>query len=513
MQAEVVLEKKAGGRRLNNEVILKMEHITKEFSGVKVLKDVSFTLRKGTVHALMGENGAGKSTLMKILNGIYKRTSGDIYLHGKKVEISSSQDSKALGIAMIHQELSAFSDLSVAANMFMGREVMNKSSLFMNKRKMNEECQKIFNKIGISINPKSIIGELSVAETQLVEIAKAVSSDAEIIVMDEPTSAITETEVEKLFKIIEDLKAEGKAIIYISHKMDEIFRISDEITVLRDGTFVGSDLSENLNHDKLITMMVGRALQQQFHKTENEIGEVLLEVRGLSREGKFKDINFQVRRGEILGIAGLMGAGRSEVVESVFGLMPKTAGEIYFKGKKAEIKKPKDAIDLGISFVSEDRKLVGLNLIGSLKENITLANLQDYCLGRSFIKRRMEESVSDEYIRKLNIRTTGREKLAGQLSGGNQQKVVLARWMSINPELLIMDEPTRGIDVGAKAEIYRLMDDFAKAGNSVIMISSEMPEVLAMSDRVLVMCEGEVTGSFNRDEVTQEKIMKAAAGL
>lgn len=498
---------------MKNKVILEMKDITKEFSGVKVLDKVSFVLKSGSVHALMGENGAGKSTLMKILNGIYEKDGGSILINGKEEEIHTSHAAQTLGIAMIHQELSCFPDLSVAANMFMGREFMRKGSLFINERKMQKECRKIFEKIGISLDPGKVIGELSVAETQLIEIAKAVSSEAKIIIMDEPTSAITDTEVEKLFRIIADLKSEGKAIIYISHKMDEIFRISDEITVLRDGKLVGTDYAANLDNQKLISMMVGRSLEQQFHKSNCVKGETLLEVKGLCRKDKFQDVSFTVRSGEILGIAGLMGAGRTEVVETIFGMAEKSGGEIYFEGKKAEIKCPKDAISLGIGFVSEDRKQVGLNLLGSIKENISLANLQEYCSGKFFIRDKKEKEISDTYIEKLRIKTTGRDKLTGELSGGNQQKVVLGRWMSISPRLLIMDEPTRGIDVGAKEMIYRLTDEFAKAGNGVIMVSSEMPEVLGMSDRVIVMHEGTLTGTFERKEMTQEAIMAAAAGV
>lgn len=498
---------------MNNDTILEMKEISKEFSGVKVLSQVSFYLKRGTVHALMGENGAGKSTLMKILNGIYQRDGGEIIVDGEKKEIHNSHDAQKLGISMIHQELSAFPELSVAANMFMGREYMSSCPLFISEKQMQEQCQKIFDKIGISINPKTIIGELSVAEMQLVEIAKAVSTDASIIIMDEPTSAITESEVEKLFQIIHDLKKEGKAIIYISHKMDEIFQISDEITVLRDGKLVGSGLAKNLDNEKLISMMVGRTLEQQFHKTEHEKGDVLLEVKELSRKGCFQNISFSVKKGEILGIAGLMGAGRTEVVETIFGLAEKSTGEIYFEGKKVKIDKPKDAIKLGMAFVSEDRKRVGLNLIGSIKENITLANLKDYCKANVFLDDKKEKSVSDGYIEKLNIRTTGRNKLTGELSGGNQQKVVLARWMSINPKLLIVDEPTRGIDVGAKEMIYKLLDEFAGQGNAVIMVSSEMPEILGMSDRVVVMHEGVMSGIFERQELTQEIIMTAATGM
>lgn len=495
------------------DVLLQMNNIVKEFNGIRVLKEVSFTLKKGTVHALMGENGAGKSTLMKILNGTYMKDSGEIYLKGEPVEIKNSNTAKRFGIAMIHQELSPFQDLSVAANMFMGREFLKKGTTVINEQRMYTECVKILESMEIQISPKALMRDLSVAQMQLVEIAKAVSTDADIIIMDEPTSAITEEEVDKLFKVIEDLRQEGKGIIYISHKMDEIYKIADEITVMRDGVYVGSDTTQNLTYDQLISMMVGRSLEQQFYKTEHKPGGILLEIHELSLEGKFKNISFHIRSGEILGIAGLMGAGRTEIVETIFGLRKKDSGDVFIEGKKAEIKKPKDAIDLGIAFVSEDRKSVGLNLIGSIKENITLANLKKYCSFQTVIRMGEERTVSEEYIEKLRIKTESQNKLTGELSGGNQQKVVIARWLSTSPKIMILDEPTRGIDVGAKAEIYKLMDDFAAEGNCVIMVSSEMPEILGMSDRVIVVHEGTLTGTFNAKEATQEKILAAASGI
>lgn len=492
-------------------MILEMEDIVKEFSGVRVLDNVSFRLRRGTVHALMGENGAGKSTLMKILNGIYTKTSGRIVIGGQEVDMKNSRVAKQHGVAMIHQELSAFPDLSVSANMFMANEFL--SFGLIDERKMHQHCHEMFQRIGIELDPKRKISTLSVAETQMVEIAKAIAMNADIIIMDEPTSAITEAEVEKLFKVIQDLRAEGKAIIYISHKMDEIFRISDEITVLRDGCLAGSDLAENLDHEKLIRLMVGRTLDQQFFKTEHKLGAVMLEVQDLSRRGKFEHISFQVRQGEILGFAGLMGAGRTEVVETIFGLAKSSGGQILIGGSPVKVNRPKDAIRQGIAFVSEDRKLVGLNLIGSIKENVTLANLRQYCTGGVVIRSREECEVTDSYINMLKIKTESRNKLTGNLSGGNQQKVVLSRWLSCKPKILILDEPTRGIDVGAKAEIYRLMDQFVSEGNCIIMVSSELPEVLGMSDRIVVMHEGELTAVIERRDATQENIMAAASGL
>ncbi|MCP1103015.1 inositol transport system ATP-binding protein [Aequitasia blattaphilus] len=496
-----------------SEILLEMKGIVKEFSGIRVLKEVPFTLKNGTVHALMGENGAGKSTLMKILNGTYLKDQGEIYIKGESVDIKNTSAAKKYGIAMIHQELSPFLDLSVASNMFMGREFLKNGTNLIDENKMNSECIKIFEGMKIEIPPKAIMRDLSVAQMQLVEIAKAVSTDAEIIIMDEPTSAITEEEVGKLFKVIDDLRNEGKGIIYISHKMDEIYQIADEITVMRDGTYVGCDSTKNLTYDQLISMMVGRSLDQQFHKTFHKPGEVLIEVKNLTRKEEFRNISFEVRSGEILGIAGLMGAGRTEIVETIFGLRKKDEGEILIEGKAVTINCPKDAIEKGVAFVSEDRKSIGLNLIGSIKENITLANLRKYCSLGTFIHMKEERETSDEYIKKLAIKTESRNKLTGELSGGNQQKVVIARWLSTNPKVMILDEPTRGIDVGAKAEIYKLMDDFAAQGNCVIMVSSEMPEILGMSDRVIVIHDGKITGSFYAKEATQEKILTAASGI
>lgn len=494
----------------NKELILEMHDIIKEFSGVRVLDKVNFELRRGTVHALMGENGAGKSTLMKILCGIYTKTSGEIRINGKPVEIHTPSDSKALGVAMIHQELSAFRALTVSANMFMNQEFMK--GLVIDEAKMNAETEKVLQDLGISINPKIKMERLSVAEMQLVEIAKAVSTDADIIIMDEPTSALTEAEVSNLYKTVNDLKSRGKSIIYISHKIEEIFTIADEVTILRDGSFVGHDRIEAFDKDKLIAMMVGRTLSQQFHKTQHAFGDVVLKVKDLSREGKFKNVSFELRAGEVLGFAGLIGAGRTEVVETLFGLAKKSGGTVWLDGKELEINSPGDAIRNRIAFVSEDRKNVGLNLVGSVKENVTLANLEKYCrIG--IIKSKEENEASRFHAEKLSVKASSLDTLAMCLSGGNQQKVILARWMSTEPKVLILDEPTKGIDVGAKAEIYRLIDEFASKGNCVIMVSSEMPEVLGMSDRIAVMHEGELTAVFDRDEATQEKILAAAAGL
>lgn len=487
-----------------------MRGIVKEFSGVRVLNGVSFRLRRGSVHALMGENEAGKSTLMKILCGMYPATQGEIMIDGKTVKISSPIDAKRLGIAMIHQELSAFHELTVAANMFMNREY--KRGFLLDDKRMNQAAAEILADLNISIDPKLKMNRLSVAEMQLVEIAKAVSTDADIIIMDEPTSALTEAEVANLYKTVRDLRSRGKAIVYISHKIEEIFAIADEITVLRDGDFVAHDTIEAFDHDKLISLMVGRTLNQQFHKTHHSFGDVLLKVEDMSRSGKFSSVSFEVRAGEVLGISGLIGAGRTEVVETVFGLDRADSGDVYIAGEKVNIRSPRDAISHGLALVSEDRKNVGLNLVGSVKENITMANLEKYCRF-GVIKSREEKKAGDGLMDMLSVKAHSRDTLVSALSGGNQQKVILARWMSTNPKVLILDEPTKGIDVGAKAEIYKLIDEFTAQGGCVIMVSSEMPEILGMSDRIAVMHEGELAAVFDRDEATQEKLLSAAAGL
>ncbi len=487
-----------------------MSGIVKEFSGVRVLDGVDFRLRRGSVHALMGENGAGKSTLMNILCGIFPATAGEILLNGEKVEIHSPLDAKRHGIAMIHQELTAFHELTVAANMFMNREY--KRFMLLDEARMNRKTSEIFADLNISIDPRVRMNRLSVAEMQLVEIAKAVSTDADIIIMDEPTSALTEAEVANLYKTVRDLKSRGKAIVYISHKLEEVFTIADEVTVLRDGSFVAHDTIDAFDHDKLISLMVGRTLDQQFHKTKHETGKVLLKVENLNRKGKFRDVSFEVRAGEVLGFAGLIGAGRTEVVETIFGLERADGGEIYVDGDRVSIRSPRDAIRCGLALVSEDRKNVGLNLVGSVKENITMANLDRYCrLG--VIKSGMEKRSSDELMTMLSVKAQNRDVLVNSLSGGNQQKVILARWMSTNPKVLILDEPTKGIDVGAKAEIYRLIDEFVAKGGCVVMVSSEMPEILGVSDRIAVMHEGDLVAVFDREEATQEKLLAAAAGL
>lgn len=493
------------------EYVLQMNNITKIFPGNKVLDNVTLKVKKGSVHTLMGENGAGKSTLMKILNGMYYPDDGEIILNGNKVVINNTKEALKNGISMIHQELNFIPEMTIAENMFIGREP-TKYFQIVNNKELKEQTIYYLNSIGVNMNPNTKLSKLSVAEAQMVEIAKAVSYNSNIIIMDEPTSAITDRETEKLFILINDLKKKGKSIIYISHKMDEIFKISDYITVLRDGKHIETCPARELNNQKLISLMVGRELKDIFMRESTKAGDVALEVKNYSKEGKFENINFKVRKGEILGIAGLMGAGRTEIVEAIFGVNKADSGEILLNGKPVVINKSKDAIKLGLAFVSEDRKLKGLNLKFSVKENITLVNLKKYCVWDNIINISKEKEVAKDLVKTFNIKIHSLNQTVNNLSGGNQQKVVMAKWISGNPDVIILDEPTRGIDIGAKSEIYRIMSQLASEGKAIIMISSEMPEVIGMSDRVIVLHEGVITGEFRRDELNQEKIMVCAAG-
>lgn len=493
------------------EYILEMENITKRFPGVVALDNVQLKVRKGTVHALMGENGAGKSTLMKTIIGINQPDEGIIKFKGEEVEIADTNVALSLGISMIHQELSPIPYMTVAENIFLGREpVIGKLGL-LDKKQMVQDAEKLFKRLGIEINPRAKMKELSIANTQIVEIAKAISYNSDLIIMDEPTSAITEKEVAHLFEIIRDLKKQEVSIIYITHKMDEVYKICDDITVFRDGQYIGSDTAENLGKEEMIKMMVGRELNQVFHKEEAEIGDVLLSVKNLTRKGEFENVSFELRRGEILGFAGLMGAGRTEVIECLFGVTKADTGEVYVKGKKVEIKSPEDAIKHKMALLTEDRKLTGCFLVLSVKDNMIMANIDKFTNGL-FLNKKKIKNVCLEEKDKLKIKTPHINQLIRNLSGGNQQKVLISRWLLTDPEVLILDEPTRGIDVGAKAEIHKLMSKLAQQGKAVIMISSELPEVLGMSDRVVVMHEGKVTGEFERKDVSQEMIMKFATG-
>ena len=489
--------------------LLEMKGISKRFLGVRALKGVDFELRRGEVHALVGENGAGKSTLMKVLTGIYQPDDGEIFFEGKPYAVKNIGEAQALGIAMIHQELNMMNDLTVAQNVFIGREI--KKGFWLKDAEMVKETQKIFDRIGIKIDPKMQLGRLTVGKQQMVEIAKAVSRDCKLLILDEPTAALTQTEIEELFRIMEDLKAKGIGMIYISHRMDEINRISDRITVMRDGEYVGTVDTASVTKDDVINMMIGRVVYED-PKTHSEVpddAEVVLEVKHLSSGNAFNDVSFTLRRGEILGFSGLMGAGRTEVARAIFGADPHDGGEIFVNGKRVNIKTPEDAVKLGIGYLSEDRKRYGLLLDKSITENSALASIDKYTKGIFINDRRAKAEAKKENL-KLRTKTPSMDQLLKNLSGGNQQKVIIARWLIRNSDILIFDEPTRGIDVGAKSEIYTLMNRLTKQGKSIIMISSELVEILRMSDRVLVMCEGKKTGELDISEANQENIMRLA---
>jgi inositol transport system ATP-binding protein len=493
-----------------DDFLLRMEGIFKSFPGVKALDDVHLDVRPGSVHALMGENGAGKSTLMKILIGMYEPDAGTITLGGEPVEISDTAAAIRLGISMIHQELSPVPELQVHENIYLGREPLNRFGL-IDKRRMIADTKALFERWQIAIKPRAVMKNLSVAETQMVEIAKAISYDSRLVIMDEPTSAITEREVEHLHRMIRSLRESGVAIIYITHKMDEVFKISDDVTVFRDGRHVATRPAAELDRQKLIALMVGRELTHMFPKEHAEIGEVVMSVRGLTRKGKLEDITFDIHRGEILGLAGLMGAGRTEVLEAVFGVEKIDAGEITINGKSVSIREPADAIAHGLGLLTEDRKLTGIMGVLSVGDNMTVASLDRFS-PRGWLQKRRMNVACQRQREALAIKTPTLAQLIKLLSGGNQQKVLVSRWLLTTPDILMIDEPTRGIDVGAKAEIHRLMSTLAQEGKAILMVSSELPEILGMSDRVLVMHEGRISGEFSRDEVTQEKIMTAATG-
>ncbi len=496
---------------MTEEILLRMTGISKSFPGVRALDNVDLEVRAGTVHALMGENGAGKSTLMKILIGLYAEDEGTIVLGGQEVKIPDTAAGLSLGISMIHQELSPVPEMTVAENIYLGRELRGAGGL-VSRRRMNAATRELFARWDIDIPPHVQMKNLSVAQTQMVEIAKAISFDSRIIIMDEPTSAITETEVEHLHRMIKDLRAAGTAIVYITHKMDEVFRISDYITVFRDGKHVATKPASELDHDKLITLMVGRELTHMFPKLEAEIGEPVLQVKNLNRGKVVQDVSFELRRGEILGFAGLMGAGRTEVLETLFGIERAESGEIWIEGRKVTIHEPKDAIAAGMGLLTEDRKLTGIMPVLSVRDNMIVAALKRYSPS-GFLKRREIETACEEQRTALALKTPSLNQLIQNLSGGNQQKVLISRWLLTLPDILMIDEPTRGIDVGAKSEIHRLMSTLAQQGKAIIMVSSEMPEVLGMSDRVVVMHEGRISGIVDRAEATQERIMQLATGV
>lgn len=487
--------------------ILEMNNICKRFPGVIALNNAGLNVKKGEILALVGENGAGKSTLIKILAGVYRKDSGTIIFDGQKVEILSPHHSHQLGISVIFQELNLFPNLSVAENIFVGRE--NQRVGFMDYAKTKERAWSLMQRVGLNCDPETLVCNLPVSQRQMVEVAKALSLKAKLIVMDEPTSSLTERETNLLFEIIKNLKASGVAVIFITHRLNEIMQIADRVHVLRDGVNAGELERSKLTEDKMIRLMVGRELKNIFQKENTTIGDKILEVKDLSTPGLLKNISFELKKGEILGLAGLVGAGRTELMRAIFGLDRFSQGEILINGRPVKIHSPEEAISQGIAFVTEDRRLQGLVLGMSVRENGSLVALKRlHRLG--FIRRKAERSLIQHYLERLRIKTPSAETKVATLSGGNQQKVVLTKWLAIKPQILILDEPTRGIDVGAKAEIHRIISDLAGQGVGILMISSELPEILGMSDRILVMHEGRITGTLKREEATQEKIMALA---
>ncbi len=494
------------------EYILEMKNISKTFPGVRALDNVQLQVKPGEVHALMGENGAGKSTLMKILMGIYhKDEGGEIIFDGKPYHVSNPKEAMDTGIAMIHQELNPILDMAVYENIFVGRE-LRKNGL-VDKRAEIEQSKKLIEECGLHVSPTETLRNLTVAQCQLIEIIKAISVNAKVIIMDEPTAAITDREVELLFGHIRRLKEKGVAIIYISHRMEEIFTICDRISVYRDGQYIGSGDTKELDEPKLIQMMVGREITDVFPKLQAEIGETVFEAKNIVRaDNKVKGVSISVRKGEILGIGGLVGAGRSELVEGIFGMHKLTSGEIYVKGKKINVRSPKDIIKEGVALITEDRKVTGLNLSGTVNDNIAMVAIKKLLTNGLYSKIKARKA-SEEYISKLNIKTPSADQIVGNLSGGNQQKVVLAKWLLNDPDIIILDEPTRGIDVGAKRDIYLLIGSLVQQGKAVIMISSEIPELMGVCDRIAVMSEGNLSGEVLRDEFSQETIMTLASKI
>ncbi len=496
-----------------SQYILELKNISKEFPGVKALDGVNLSLRPGTVHALMGENGAGKSTLMKCLFGIYTKDTGQVFFNNEEISFNNPKEAIEGGVAMIHQELQPVPKMTIAENLFLGNYPLNKFKM-VDHESMNNKTVELLKLVGLNIPPTTLLGELTVSQMQLVEIAKALAYDAKVVIMDEPTSSLTGSEVVKLFEIIKALTYKGIAIIYISHKMDEIMEISNDITILRDGTYIGTWPVEEMDNQKIISRMVGRELKSLFpDKTNKPQDEVVLKVENLSSPNplSFQDCSFELRKGEVLGVGGLVGAQRTELMEAIYGLRDiQSGGKIIHQGKEINIKRPQDAIRDGIALVTEDRRHNGIFGVLSVKDNVAIASIDQYVKPNGLLDGKAIDEVVDKSIDRLTIRTPNSAAKIQNLSGGNQQKVILSRWLANNPDILILDEPTRGIDVGAKYEIYEIIDDMAKEGRSIIVISSEMPELLGVSDRIMVMAEGRVSGVLDKKEATQEKIMTLA---
>ncbi|WP_153730472.1 sugar ABC transporter ATP-binding protein [Sporosarcina obsidiansis] len=497
-----------------NPVLLSMKNISKSFPGVKALSNVDLELKHGEVLALVGENGAGKSTMMKILNGIYTKDEGEILLEGKEVNIENINQAQELGISIIHQELNLMRDLTVAENIFIGREPRSAFNFFLKDRELNKKTADLFKRLNIELDPHTKVADLTIAKQQMVEIAKALSFNSKIIIMDEPTTALTETEIDSLFVTIESLRADGVGVIYISHRMDELKRITDRITVMRDGTYIDTLVTKDTEMSKIIQLMVGRQVYIESKPTSiNENQETILRLENVSTKDHLKNVSFELKKGEILGFAGLMGAGRTEVARAIFGADKIESGSIFLNDQEVKIKSPKQAVEMGIGYVSEDRKHLGLLIDMDVKTNMAMATIKNFTKGNFVVSQKEMEKVAEKYVDELKIKTPSVHQKIRNLSGGNQQKVVIAKWLLRNCDILIFDEPTRGIDVGAKGEIYKLIDELADSGMAVIMISSELPEVLRMSHRVIVMSEGRITGELTSAEATQEKIMEYATAV
>jgi ribose transport system ATP-binding protein len=493
------------------EVILTLEGITKTFPGVLALDQCQFELRAGEVHALVGENGAGKSTLMKVLAGVYKKDAGHIHYKGREVDIPNPRAAQLLGISMIHQELNLMPHLTVAQNIFIGREPRSRVHIFLDEKEINQKADELFAMMHLRIDPRARVADLTVAKQQMVEIAKALSFDASVLIMDEPTAALTDTEIDELFRIIRQLREKGVGVVHISHRLEELQQISDRITVMRDGRYIDTVNTREATIDKIISMMVGRTIYEATPEIpENPSQQVILEVKNLNRGNLIKDVSFNLKKGEILGFAGLVGAGRTEVARAVFGADPVDSGEIYVEGKRVHIRSPQDAVRHGIGYLSEDRKRYGLTLSMDVESNIVLAAFKKFIGRLGWVNSRKTNTVAQQYTNMLAIKTPSMQQRVKFLSGGNQQKVVIGKWLTADTNILIFDEPTRGIDVGAKSEIYHLLNNLAQQGKGIIMISSELPEILRMSHRVVVMCEGQITGELSAAEATQESIMKLA---
>lgn len=494
-------------------VLVQMENIEKKFSGVHALKECRFELRAGEVHALVGENGAGKSTMMKILTGVYQKDSGQIFCNGNEVQISDTKAAQNLGISMIHQELNLAPDLTVAQNIFIGKEPRKKFSWFLDDQEMNRRTSELLAEINLNIEPTTLVSSLTVAKQQMVEIVKAISYDSQVVIMDEPTAALSDSEIEELFRIIEKLRNKGVGIVYISHRMAELKRITDRITVMRDGSYINTVPTAETTIDQVISMMVGREIYQpqKPDRQKTQSSEIVLEVKNLASGTMVKDVSFSLRKGEILGVAGLVGAGRTEMARAIFGADELTHGEIFIKGNKVTIKEPHQAVALGIGYLSEDRKRYGCLLDMNVSANVAVAAQKKFTNKLSFVNDAAMNVRAQEVVEELKVKTPSITQLIKYLSGGNQQKVIIGKWLTRDSDILIFDEPTRGIDIGAKNEIYKLLESLANQGKSIIMISSELPEVLRLSHRIIVMCEGRVTGELmNDNDASQEKIMTFA---